>query len=168
MATLGTSTAPAVTAPNEDRLVTAIRQQYAATRQALPTLRKKRIDVWDWSTEGAEATGYYKGNSLRLAEAHVYGEMGQAHIGYYFHDEQLIFVLEQNQNYAVPMPMRPSLAGSTFKTERFYFHQGQLIRWLGTKNQLMAVSTPDYSEKQKQLLDQAQELQQLLAAKPKR
>ncbi|OON71014.1 hypothetical protein [Hymenobacter sp. CRA2] len=155
-------------ANNPDTDIAFIRQQYAATRQALPTMRRRRIDLLDWSTEGAAATGYFQRQELRLVEADVYGEMGQMHTGYYFAQGQLIFVLERAQNYAVHLQQRPSLAGSTRSTRRYYFSEGCLVRWLQDQNQAVPTSVSAYPQKQQQLLAEAQELQQLLAKPPAR
>ncbi|GAB2944879.1 hypothetical protein GCM10027048_07270 [Hymenobacter coalescens] len=160
-ATLLDARSPQATTPDAE--ITRIRQHYTSTRQALPTLRKRTIDVMDWSTEGGTATGYFRQQELRLVEAAIYGEMGQSHTEYYFVGGKLIFVLERERHYAFHVHQRPSLQGATTSTQRYYFSGGHLIRWLNSWQEPVVATGPERLQKQQQLLAEAQELQQRLA-----
>lgn len=61
------------------------------------------IDLWGYSTEGGEATGYFRSNGkLLLFDVRLFGEMGRSDFSFLLHDEGSFMVLERSYAYNRP------------------------------------------------------------------
>jgi hypothetical protein len=107
-----------------------IRAQYAATEREAPGYRQTAHDVWNFSLEGGELRGFYRGSELRKLSARLYGETWRGSEEYYFADGQLIFIHVVTERYRGMFG-----AGGIQATieHRYYFDGGRLIRHVRTQ-----------------------------------
>lgn len=105
--------------------IARIRAEFAATEREAPRYRRTEHDLYEFSLEGGELHGFYRGRELRKLSARLYGETWQASKEYYFANGGLIFVHVVFYRYEQPF----GEGGVQWKTEhRLYFDRGRLIR----------------------------------------
>jgi hypothetical protein len=115
----------AVTATSgSPRAIAEIRARFAEIEREAPRLRRTRHDLQNFSLEGGELEGFYRGGELRKLKARLYGETWQGTEEYYFSSGRLIFVHLVQNRYEEPM----SGIGKRRIEHRFYFDGGRLIR----------------------------------------
>jgi hypothetical protein len=106
--------------------IARILAEFAAIEREAPTYRQTKHDVYNFSLEGGELTGFYRGRELRKLHAHLYGETWQGTEEYYFADGRLIFIHMVQERYEMPFAENGRVL---WKIEhRFYFDEGRLIR----------------------------------------
>jgi hypothetical protein len=119
----------AVTATSGSPAVIArIRAEFAAIEREAPTYRQTKHDVHDFSLEGGELTGFYRGRGLRKLHARLFGETWRGTEEYYFAGGRLIFIHVVHERYDEPMSGRVQWTVE----HRFYFDGGRLIRRIRT------------------------------------
>lgn len=111
------------------RAISRIRAEFAAIERQAPGYRRTVHDVYGFSLEGGELTGFFRGGELRKLHAHLYGETWQGTEEYYFADGKLVFAYLVEGRYDVPMSGRVT----TRIEHRLYFDQGRLIRHVSTR-----------------------------------
>jgi hypothetical protein len=119
-----------VTAASGDPAVIAqIRARFAEIGRESSTYRQTTHDLHNFSLEGGELKGFFRGDELRKLEARFYGEMWRAREEYYFAGDSLFFVYTVHEGYDQP------LSGNVRVTveHRYYFHGDRLIRRVVTK-----------------------------------
>lgn len=89
------------------------------------SVKKKNIE--GESTEGGEATYYYKNNRLEKVIARHYGETGQALIEYYLLNGKLSFVFEKDYEYNRPLFYDKKAMKENNDTEAFDFEKSEII-----------------------------------------
>jgi hypothetical protein len=104
--------------------IARIRAEFTATEREAPRYRRTTHDLHDFSLEGGELTGFYRGRELRKLHARLFGESGRRTEAYYFAGGRLIFIHVVHERYDEPMSGRVQ---STIEY-RFYFDRGRLIR----------------------------------------
>lgn len=110
--------------------IARIRAEFATIEREAPTYRQTKRELYNFSLEGGELTGFYRGGELRKLAARHYGETGRAIEAYYFAGGQLIFIHVVHETY-----MRPFAKGGGIRAtidHRFYFDAGRLIRHIRT------------------------------------
>lgn len=132
---------------DKDSLVADIRMKYSEIRTNALHYDTRMIEIWDESTEGEQADGYYDNGELKLIEVLWLGETGKRIIEYYFHDGQLIFAFDQVFNYNRPIYWDEETAKengdnevfdpkkTTIKEDRYYFNNEKLFLWLDIDKQ---------------------------------
>jgi hypothetical protein len=106
--------------------IARIRAQFAEIERDARRYRQTKHDVIDFSLEGGELTGFYRGRELRKLHAHLYGETWQGTEDYYFADGRLIFIHTVQERYD---RIFAENGGVQWTIEhRFYFDEGRLIR----------------------------------------
>lgn len=161
---------PSTYAVSTEALITEIRQHYHLIHQQRPKLKGKEFDAGLQATEGVEAKAFRDAKGeLKLIKTIAYGEMGKTFSEYYFQSQQLIFVLTSTHRYNAPMYVDEKAAKElgvapfdpkkTVVTEdRYYFNQGQLIRWLDNKKRSIAPTQPAFVTQGKAILQMSQHL----------
>ncbi len=110
--------------------IARIRAEYAAIQREAPSYRQTRHELYEFSLEGGELLGYYRGRELRKLLARQFGETWQGTEEYYFAGGRLIFIHTVTERYDEPMSGRVQV-----RTEhRFYFDGGRLIRQVRTRD----------------------------------
>lgn len=129
-------------AQNKDSLIKAIRIQYGQIRENYNSYDTTMIDIWDESTEGGQATGFYDNGEPKLIEVVLLGETGKKRCEYYFNSGKLIFAYNQGFHYNRPIYWDEKTAKeneddeffdpnkTTVTEDRYYFDQEKLILWL--------------------------------------
>lgn len=110
--------------------IARIRAEYAATEREAPRYRQTAHDVWDFSLEGGELHGFYRGRELRKLSARLLSETWRGSEEYYFAGGQLIFIHVVHERYHQPF----GVGGIRVTIEnRYYFDGGRLIRHVRTQ-----------------------------------
>ncbi len=133
-------------------VIASIRQRYATINRNQAKYKRVKKDLLGFSTEGGELVVYLDDRAIVKMVANFYGESGRAVEEYYYRGDQLIFVFRKESRYDNP------LSGRVVSTQqqRFYFNNGQLIRWLDEKGKSVAAG-PTFSSKQEELLTSSKE-----------
>ena len=127
--------------PAEETWIADIRKQFAEVNVELPNYQKVQKELME-SAEGGQLTGYYEQGSLRKMVVANYGEMGREVKEYFFLDDRLFFVFEQEARYNAPMYTEGYKVESV-REQRYYFHEGNLIRWLDGKTEVPPLKFPE-------------------------
>jgi hypothetical protein len=119
--------AQTVTATSGDPGVIArIRAQFAEIEHEAPTYRRTTHNVWDFSLEGGELEGFYRGSELRKLKATLYGETWRGTEEYYFSGDRPVFIYVVTERYDRPFTMKFRIRLRI--EDRYYFDGGRLIR----------------------------------------
>jgi len=126
-------------------LVGKIREEYQKINSE--KLKKVEVEAKNESSEGGEVYRYYAGDTLRKITSEYMGHMGRANGEYYFKDGKLLFVFIVYSYYDTYM------SGKIVRREenRYYFHNGHLIRWIDEHGKIKDKSL--YDKKAKEILD---------------
>jgi hypothetical protein len=129
--------------------IESIRRHYAAINRSTAKYKKVKKELSGFSAEGGQMVAYFAGPSIMKIAATFYGESGKASEEYYYHGDQLIFVLRTDYQYSQP------LSGKVVKTtlNRFYFSGDKLIRWIDENGKQVASDKSEYQDKQKDYLE---------------
>ena len=126
-----------------------IRRQYAAINKRTSRLKKVKKELTGFSLEGGQLLVYLDGPAIVKLVATHYGEMGRTSEKYYYSNGKLIFVFEKVFHYNKPM------TGKVVRTveNRYYFDNGQMIRWVDENQKQVDASGEEFRSKQKELLE---------------
>lgn len=119
--------------------ISAIRQRYAAINKNLKKYRVVKKELSGFSTEGGELTAYFDGAAIVKIAVVNNGETNSFFEEFYYLNEKLIFVYRKQEIYNEPM----SKVVKT-KENRFYFADGELIRWVNENGKHVAASNGEY------------------------
>ena len=133
--------------------IASIRRNYAEINRSTVKYKKVKKELSGFSTEGGELVAYFDGTRIMKIVTMFYGEIGKASEEYYYRDGKLIFVLRTDYRYNKP------LSGNVVRItlNRFYFSNHRLIRWVDERGKQVAYETSEYSEKQKDYLDNSKQ-----------
>jgi hypothetical protein len=133
--------------------IASIRQHYAEINRNVAKYRKVKKDLSGFSAEGGTLVGYFYGSGIYKIAATFYGETGRSYEEYYYSDNKLIFILRRESTYSKP------LSGKIIRTieNRFYFKDGQMIRWIDENGKQPAANTTEYTDKQKEYLNSSKQ-----------
>jgi hypothetical protein len=137
--------------------IDTIRSRYTQINKNLSRYRKVKKELSGYSAEGGALEAYFDGDSIRKIVANHYGESGRAVEEFYYWDERLIFVFRKDFRYDKP------LSGRTVSSQenRFYFDNNRLIRWIGENGKQIPSTQAEYSEKQREYLENSEEFLKL-------
>jgi hypothetical protein len=143
----------ALTSGQSEDPIASIRQRYAQINAKAARYRKVKKELSGFSAEGGTLLAYLDGSSIMKIAATFYGETGRTNEEYYYSDDRLIFVLRSESTYSKP------LSGKIVRTieNRFYFKDGQLIRWIDENGKQPAANTTEYADKQKEYLESSKQ-----------
>jgi hypothetical protein len=125
----GTAAAQVTATSGSPGAIAHIREQYAQIQREAPGYRRTTHELVNFSLEGGELHGFYRGRELRRLAATLYGESGRATMDYYFANGRLIFIHTVHQRYDEPLSGRVALSVEN----RYYFDDGRLIRHARTQ-----------------------------------
>jgi serine/threonine-protein kinase len=128
--------------PQEKDAISAIRQRYAAINKNLSKFKIVKKELSGFSTEGGELTAYFDGAAIVKIAVINNGETNSFFEEFYYTKEKLIFVYRKQEIYDEPM----SKVVKT-KENRFYFNDGELIRWVNENGKQVAASGSEYPER---------------------
>src|SRR4028119_1471682 len=122
--------------------IPAIRRRYAAINQNLKKYRVVKKELSGFSTESGELTAYFDGAAIVKIAVINSGEMNSFFEEFYYLNEKLIFVYRKQEIYDQPM----SKVVKT-KENRFYFNDGQLIRWVNENGKQVEIGRASCRER---------------------
>ena len=129
--------------------IPSIRQRYAAINKGVRKYRTVKKELSGFSLEGGELVAYFDGPRIVKITAQYFGESGRAMEEYYYWNEKLIFVFRQEHTYDTPMSGK---IVST-QTNRLYFSNDRLIRWIDENGNANSTGSDPYHVKQQEFLE---------------
>jgi len=143
----------ALTSRQAEGPIASIRQHYAQINGNAAKYRKVKKELTGFSTEGGTLLAYLDGPNIMKIAATFYGETGRTNEEYYYWNGKLIFVLRRESTYSKP------LSGKIVRTNenRFYFKDGQMIRWIDENGKQPTANTSEYADKQKEYLESSRQ-----------
>ena len=135
-------------AQNEKKQLDAIRQHYAYVRDCLPQSKTMHVELENVSTEGAGLTAFSLNDTLLMIRQEVFYEMGKRITEFYFKNDSLNFLFEQEIHYNRPIywdSTRAAESGDSevfdkrkwiIKEERLYFYKNKLFRYQDDKGDI--------------------------------
>jgi Ni/Co efflux regulator RcnB len=147
----------------ESQAILQIRKEFQAIQRLQPQLKKVTVKLEDLSTEGGDAQSFRDSKGeVRVIQTRLYFESGKVLADFYYRNGALIFAHYRNHSYNVPHFVTPELAkangGEPFdprKTkiseDRYYFAQGQMIRWLGKNGMSIGLQSPAFADAEKEV-----------------
>jgi hypothetical protein len=127
--------------PQEKDAISAIRQRYADINKSLTKCKIVKKELSGFSTEGGELTAYFDGSAIVKIAVSNNGETNSFFEEFYYSKEKLIFVYRKQEIYDEPMAKVVKT-----KENRFYFNDGELIRWVNENGKQVAASNSEYPE----------------------
>lgn len=137
------------------QLIKSIKAQYAATNNG--SFTKKKRDLSGLSAEGGELISYYQKLAVVKDHAVLYGEMGKVEVDLYYNANGLFFVYKKETSYDQPMYVKGSKVKS-IADNRYYFHKGGMIRWLGNDHQIVSPRNNAYKEEAGNVIELAAQI----------
>jgi hypothetical protein len=126
----------------EKESISSIRERYAAVNKNLARYKVVKKELSGFSTEGGELTAYFDGPQVVKIAVTNNGETNSFFEEFYYSDDKLIFVYRKQEIYDEPM----SRVVKT-KESRFYFADGELIRWLDENGKQVRAGDRQYPER---------------------
>lgn len=127
--------------PQEKDAISAIRRRYAAINKNPAKFRTVKKELSGFSTEGGELTAYFDGAAIVKIAVVNNGETNNFFEEFYYLNEKLIFVYRKQEIYDEPMAKVVKT-----KEHRFYFNDGELIRWVNENGRQVAAGSREYTE----------------------
>ncbi|MCX2486563.1 hypothetical protein [Pedobacter sp. MR2016-24] len=143
------------TAVDTAQLIKTIKAEYAAINNG--SFTKKKKDLSGLSAEGGELITYYKKLAVVKEHAILYGEMGKVEIDLYYNATGLFFVYKKETFYDQPMYVKGSKVKSLTQN-RYYFHKGGMIRWIGTDHRTVSPGSTAYREEAGNVMELAAQI----------
>ncbi|HEX8354941.1 MAG TPA: hypothetical protein VF611_18685 [Pyrinomonadaceae bacterium] len=128
--------------PQEKDSISFIRERYAAINKNQAKYRAVKKELSGFSTEGGELTAYFDGPKIVKIAVTNYGETNSFFEEFYYSDEKLIFVYRKQEIYNEPMNKVVRT-----KENRFYFSDGELIRWVNENGKHVRAGDSQYPER---------------------
>ncbi|WMI68179.1 hypothetical protein [Mangrovimonas sp. YM274] len=125
-----------------DSIVAEIKKSYSEIRNNINSYDSKLINESEETIESGQVTGYYKNGELKYIQVIGLGETGKIQTEYYFKNEKLIFVFDQNFSYNRPIYWDKKTAEENGDDEVFdskkttvikdwyYFNDEKLFLWI--------------------------------------
>ncbi len=142
--------------------------------EQIATYKQKVIDFTGRTSQAGKVTGYFDGNELKLAMSVTNTQRGGRNDEYFFHNNKLIAVKQEEYNYNQPRYLTKEVAATTGDSVWFdeskttmsaswcYFYSGHMVKWLDKNNKVMSEADPRFDELNDKLLQDAEKLKQML------
>ncbi len=142
--------------------------------EQLGSYKQKVIDFTSRNPQAGKVTGYFDGNELKLASSVTSTQRGRRKDDYFFHNNKLIAVKQEEYNYNQPKYLTKELAATTGDSVWFdetktvmdaswcYFYSGHLVKWLDKNNKTVSNADPRFDELNDKMLQDAEKLKQML------
>jgi hypothetical protein len=137
----GVSVSASARIAQEKDSISSIRERYAAINKNQAKYKAVKKELAGFSTEGGELTAYFDGSKIVKIAVTNNGETNSFFEEFYYSDEKLIFVYRKQEIYDKPMTKVVKT-----KESRFYFSDGQLIRWINENGKQVRAGNSQYPE----------------------
>lgn len=125
--------------PQKKDSISPIRERYAAVNKNLAKYRVVKKELAGFSTEGGELSAYFDGPEIVKIATTNNGETNSFFEEFYYSGGKLIFVYRKQEIYNEPMTKV-----ARTKESRFYFGDGQLIRWVNENGKQVGAGNSQY------------------------
>ena len=142
-----------------DYRIKVIHENYSVVRENLASYTTETVEVWDESSEGGEAIGYFHQARVQMIEVVLFGETRKYSSEYYFKNDSLYFVFTQDFIYNRPFYWDEKYAiesgdneaydpeKTITKENRYYFHNDRLFKWLDPEKRQIDLTSEENSKK---------------------
>ena len=141
----------------ETESVGTIAKKVSAIDRHLSTLRTKKRDIMELSTEGAEATYYSGRHGLEKISVQIYGETFKAAASVYFDKGKPIFAFQRTSKYDTQIGLSRKVKVIRVEEERYYFRADGIFRILAGRTVVKAAD-----ERYKEMSDGVNEMIKVL------
>lgn len=145
-----------------DQPIKIINEQYAKINSKIATYNKVVRDVYDESSEGAVLIVYYDDKNLKKIVGSYFGESGKSNVEYYFGDGNFFFVFSRQFLYKKPLSMDHSGRIKNTEVDRYYFSNGELIKWISGK-QVILPSSAEFVQRNRMYKDVLEKYKRMFA-----
>ncbi len=97
------------------------------------------------SVEGGTIEGYYDGADLKRVLVTLYNANGQMIEDYYYHEGELIFVLEEEITFVYDQ-VSAEIVDVSIQKATYYFNKGEMIYWKGFDNNEIDPESEDFKQ----------------------
>lgn len=141
------------------KIIKNIKAQFSAINSGSNLYKKKERMVSGLSAEGGTVISYY--NKTVLVKEHVilYGETGKVEMDLYFNKGALFFEYKSETTYDKPIYIKGYKIKSV-EENRYYFHNAELIRWLGPGNKIVNPLSDKFKDKNKSLKESLKQIKE--------
>ncbi len=101
-------------------------------------------DIFE-SVEGGTIEGYFDSGELRRVLVTLYNPNGQMIEDYYYHEGELIFVLEE-EIAMIQDQVSAEIVDVSILKATYYFNKGEMLYWKGFDNKEIDPETEDFEE----------------------
>ena len=140
-----------------EKEISSIRSQVNTIDKNLRKYKKKTKDVYDLSTEGAEAVYYSSGKNLKKVAAKIYGETFNASGEFYYQGEELIFAYFKLNRYDTQIGLKKPVKVVKVEEKRLYLAGGDLIKLLIGKRQIKS-GDKKFTESKDEIIETSRKL----------
>jgi hypothetical protein len=130
-------------------IISKIKNDFEKINSDTERLRVVTRDMEGVSSEGGFLKLLYDERRLRKAILIAYGETGKSVTEYYFKSNKLIFICRKDESYSTSIYDHTQPKIKKEEENRFYFLNGELIRWIDKNNKI--VNSKEYPRKAKEL-----------------
>jgi len=146
----------------EGDVIADIQKKTAEINKKLDKYKMRSVDDITNSAAG-NITGYYRDDEVKKVYAEHFAETGRTFSEYYFDDGLLIQIIKQEFIYNRPRSYTEEKAKQDNDTVwyddkktkleiyRYYFSDNKLIKWTGSDNKAITVSTANFTDKESEL-----------------
>ncbi len=142
----------------------------------LSSYEHKTLDITGKSAETNGLSFYFKNNKLVLATIATYEESGRTNAQYFFDNEELICVIQDEYVYNRPTYMTEERAlkdgdsvwyddtKTKMTTTRYYFFEGRMVKWINKDNKVIPETNKKYDFQAAILLRDAEKIKKMSSA----
>jgi hypothetical protein len=162
IAVASTMPAQAVMSDSSSRELVAVQRArvlYALLNREAPTYRQVNRTVLGMTTDGADVTGYYRGDELRRIHVQWSGETWYSDEEYYFERAKPVFMYRKARHRS--RPFGPIIS---IEEARFYFDDGALVRWVDETGRQRPRGTGEFRDTERELLHSVRAMLKALAS----
>lgn len=139
----------------------------------LSTYQHKTLDLAGQNSESNGVSFYIKDNKVMLATIATYSETGRTNAQYFFDNNDLICVVQQDYIYNRPTYMTEERATkdgdsvwyddtkTTMSTTRYYFYDGRMVKWINKDNKVIPETNKKYDFQTALLLNDAEKIKKM-------
>jgi hypothetical protein len=140
----------------------------------LPTYKQKSIDLSGRIQQNGTIMGYFDGKDLKMAVATSFSQTGRREENYFFHNNHLIAVHQEDYTYNKPQYITEEVAKTTgdstwyddaktiMKTNWFYYYNDHLVKWIDTQGKIVSDNDKRFDYKEEEFKNNAEKLKEML------
>lgn len=140
----------------------------------LSTYKHKTINLAGRMPQNGTIMGYLDGEELKMASASSFSLRGRREENYFFHNNHLIAVQQDDYTYNVPQYITEAVAKTTgdtvwyddtktiMRTSWFYFYNSHMVKWIDPQHRIVPDNLQSFDYKDEELQHNAEKLKEML------